>query len=111
MSNCIFCQIIEKKIPAKIEYQDEAVLVFHDINPKAPVHLLIIPKEHISNINNFEAKKSPMAAKLLLTAKKMAQKMKIDQSGYRLIINNGADAGQEVDHLHIHLLGGKKLKF
>ena len=111
MNDCLFCKIIAEKIPSKIEYQDEEVIVFHDINPKAPVHLLIVPKEHIKNLNDFSKKEKNLGDKLLLTAKKMAEKMKLKQSGYRIIINNGQDAGQEVNHLHLHLLGGKKLKF
>jgi histidine triad (HIT) family protein len=111
MNNCLFCKIIAKKIPAKIEYEDKDIIVFDDINAKAPVHLLIVPKKHLVNINNFSESDKDLAGKIFLIAKKMAKKFDIFNSGYRLIINNGLNAGQEVNHLHIHLLGGKKLKF
>ncbi|MDZ7798638.1 MAG: histidine triad nucleotide-binding protein [Patescibacteria group bacterium] len=111
MNDCLFCKIIAGEMPSKIEYQDEEVIVFHDINPKAPVHLLILPKEHLKNINDFSEKEGSLGDKLFLTAKKMAKKMNVDKSGYRLVINNGLDAGQEINHLHIHLLGGKRQEF
>ncbi len=109
MSECIFCKIANKIAPAKIVYEDEKVIAFPDINPKAPIHILIIPKKHIPSVNHLEGKDSELIGKLFLVAQKLAKKYEIDKSGYRLIFNVGKDAGQTVDHLHLHLIGGKRL--
>ena len=108
MKDCIFCKIIEKKIPADIVFEDERVVVFKDIKPKAPIHLLIVPKKHIISVNEIEEKDKEIMGELLLVAKKMAEENKIKDFGYKLAINVGEGAGQEVSHLHIHLLGGWK---
>ena len=108
---CIFCDIANKKSPAKILYEDDEILAFPDINPSAPVHILIIPKKHIKSANELEAENQVLLGKMILTAKKLAKENKIDQSGYRLVINTGKDGGQIIEHLHLHLLGGKKLGF
>jgi len=108
---CIFCDIINKKSPAKILYEDDEIIAFPDINPSAPVHILIIPKKHIKSANELEAENQVLLGKMILTAKKLAKENKIDQSGYRLVINTGKDGGQIIEHLHLHLLGGKKLGF
>lgn len=108
---CIFCDIINKKSPANILYEDDEMIAFPDINPSAPVHILIIPKKHIKSANELEAKDQALLGKMILTAKKLAKENKIDQSGYRLVINTGKDSGQIIEHLHLHLLGGKKLGF
>jgi histidine triad (HIT) family protein len=108
MKDCIFCKIIEKKIPADIVFEDERVIVFKDIKPKAPIHLLIVPKKHIISVNEIEEKDKEIMGELLLVAKKMGRENKIKDFGYKLTINVGEGAGQEVPHLHIHLLGGWK---
>ena len=102
-SNCLFCKIIDKQIPAKIEYEDDQVMVFHDINPKAPVHLLIIPKKHIPTMMDVE----PSDLSLMSNIHEVAQKMyhKHELQGMRLINNCGKKGGQEVFHLHYHLWG------
>ncbi len=108
MTECIFCKIIEKKIPADIVFEDEKIIVFKDIKPKAPVHLLILPKEHIVSVNEVEEKDKDILGNLLLVAKEIAKEVGVNGLGYKLAINVGEGAGQEVPHLHIHLLGGWK---
>ena len=109
--SCIFCKIVKKEIPSEICYQDEKILAFKDIAPKAPVHLLIIPKKHILSVDHLGKRDRELIGELFLVAKKLARKFKVDKTGYRLIFNVGKDAGQTIDHLHLHLLGGKKLPF
>ncbi len=108
---CLFCKIANKEIPSEIISEDEDFVVFKDINPKAPIHLLIIPKTHIGAINTLETKDREIVSGLIMKAKEVADKMGIAESGYRLIFNIGKDAGMEVDHLHLHILAGKTLKF
>uniref|UniRef100_A0A7V3J9H1 Histidine triad nucleotide-binding protein n=1 Tax=candidate division CPR3 bacterium TaxID=2268181 RepID=A0A7V3J9H1_UNCC3 len=105
-NKCVFCQIAKKAMPAKIEYEDEEIIAFWDINPSAPVHLLIIPKEHIASINDARPENQQLLGKMLLVAKRLAKQKKIEQNGYRLVINTGPWAGQIIHHLHLHLLGG-----
>lgn len=105
--DCIFCKIVKKEIPAKIRYEDDEVNAFDDINPKAPVHILIIPKAHINAISVMADKDVDIVSKLVNAARKIAQNNKIDS--FRLVFNSGRDAGMEIDHLHLHLLGGTKL--
>jgi histidine triad (HIT) family protein len=107
MDDCIFCKIIAGEIPAQTVYETDKVLVIRDINPKAPVHDLIIPKTHILDLNDLDDKE--MAAELLTVVKVVAKKEGIDQGGHRLIVNTGKNGGQLVPHLHFHLLGGKNL--
>jgi len=107
--SCIFCKIINQEKPADIIYQDEEVLAFKDIDPKAPVHILIIPKKHIPAINHIESHDKELVGKLFLAAKKIAKDQAVAETGYRLLFNVGRDAGQTVDHLHLHLIAGKKL--
>ncbi|MDD6178177.1 MAG: histidine triad nucleotide-binding protein [Succinivibrionaceae bacterium] len=110
MSNeTIFSKIIRREIPADIRYQDDDVTVFADISPKAKVHLLIVPNKVIPTVNDIEEADAALIGKLVLTAKKMAKELGIAENGYRLIINCNKDGGQEVPHLHMHLLGGQKL--
>jgi len=111
MADCLFCKIIEKKIPAKIAYEDDKVLAFHDIGPQAPVHVLIIPKEHIPAVDSLTEKHQELVGHIHLIAQKLARELKISKTGYRLVINNGQDAGQAVAHLHLHLLGGRKMQW
>jgi histidine triad (HIT) family protein len=111
MAECIFCKIGKKEIPAKIAADSSKVLAFHDINPQAPVHVLIIPKEHISSVLEIKKAHSEIIAEMILTAQKVAQSEGIDQSGFRLVFNSGPDAGQAVDHLHMHMLGKRRLSW
>lgn len=108
---CVFCDIVEGKIPAQKVYEDENYLAFRDINPKAPVHILIIPKKHIEYLSDIDDLKKGTVADMAVIANKIAKKLGIDKSGYRIVINNGPDSGQEVFHLHMHLLGGKRMSF
>ena len=109
MENCIFCKIIKKEIPSAIVYEDDVVIGFKDINPVAPVHILIVPKTHLSSVNEINEKNADIIAKIHLAAQKIAKEMNIHEKGYRLINNCGPDAGQTVFHLHYHLIGGKNL--
>jgi histidine triad (HIT) family protein len=104
---CIFCKILNKELPADIIYEDEKILAFKDIHPKAPIHILIIPKDHIISVDHLKEENKELIGELVLVAKKIAE-MKGLSTGYKLTINVGKDGGQEVDHLHLHLLGGKK---
>ncbi len=109
MKDCLFCKFANKEIPADIIYEDDDFFAFKDINPKAPLHLLIIPKKHIPSINYLELGDKELIGRLFLTAQKIARGQGVFDKGYRLIINVGEDAGQTVDHLHLHLLAGKTL--
>jgi len=107
--DCLFCKIIKKEIPADIVFEDDSVIVFKDINPKAKIHHLIVPKKHIANFNELSAMDAQDLIKIMYTAKRIAGEEGIDKSGYRLIFNINDDGGQEVQHLHLHLIGGQKL--
>jgi histidine triad (HIT) family protein len=105
---CLFCKIVKKEIPSNIILEDENFLAFHDINPKAPLHILAIPKIHVNSFNDVSAK---MMSDMTIFIQKIAQEVKIEKSGYRVITNIGENGGQEVKHLHFHILGGAKLKW
>lgn len=109
MVDCLFCKIIKKEIPADIVYEDKKVLAFKDIAPQAPVHILVIPKEHAKNI--YELKDFSLLPALFETIREVASQKGIDQTGFRVVLNNGREAGQAVDHLHFHLLGGRPLSW
>ena len=111
MRDCIFCKIARKEIPAKIAYEDTGVVAFEDLNPKAPVHILIIPKKHIERISDIEDADAALIGNMALAAKKIAKEKNIESSGYRLVANCNKDAGQEVFHIHMHLLGGRKFSW
>jgi histidine triad (HIT) family protein len=102
---CIFCHIVAHELPAEILYEDEDLVVFKDINPSAPVHLLIVPKKHVDSINGLDEGSVGIVGKMVLVAQRMAEAQKI-QFGYRLLINTGREAGQVIYHLHMHLMGG-----
>ena len=104
--DCIFCKIVNKEIPTDLLYEDDQLIVFKDINPLAPVHLLLVPKKHIRSINDLEDADKPVVVDLIMAAKEMAAKMSVDKSGYRLFFNVEKGGGQEVFHLHLHLIGG-----
>ena len=108
---CVFCKIVNKEIPADIVYEDEKYMAFKDINPKAPIHILIIPKEHIEKLADIDDTNKGIIGDMAVVANKVAKQLGIDKTGYRIVINNGPDAGQEVYHIHMHLLGGKKMAF
>ncbi len=105
MSDCIFCRINRGEIPADVVYEDEHCLAFRDIQPKSPIHLLLIPRKHVENLDDFSADDSELAAHMMLTIPRIARQQGL-QSGYRVITNNGAGGGQEVYHLHFHIMGG-----
>lgn len=107
--DCIFCKIAQGSIPAKIIYQDDHVLAFDDLHPQAPQHKLIIPRRHISTMNDIEPKDAELLGKILLAAKSLAKELNIDEEGYRLVFNCNAGAGQAVFHIHCHLLGGRAM--
>jgi histidine triad (HIT) family protein len=102
--SCIFCSIIKKEIPTEFIYEDDKVVAFKDIKPSAPIHYLIVPKEHIQSIAHLEGNHRDILAALIYTAKNLASKLKL--KGYKLVFNVGREGGQLVDHLHLHLLGG-----
>jgi len=107
MSDCLFCRIVEGQIPSDKVYEDEELLVFKDIAPKAEVHLLVIPKIHIDGLNNLLPEDQQLMGKIMLLLPKLAEQQGLD-TGFRTIINTGKGGGQEVFHLHVHLLGGSK---
>lgn len=107
MPDCIFCKIAEGKIPADKVYEDDEVLAFEDVNPVAPVHILIIPKKHIPTLNDTTAADEPLMGKLLTCAKNIAEQKKLSRTGYRVVTNVMSGAGQSVFHIHVHLLGGR----
>jgi histidine triad (HIT) family protein len=109
MLGCLFCQIAAHEKPAKLIYEDEQCVAFQDIRPKAPVHVLVIPRKHISSLNGSEPADEPLLGHLLAVAARVAKEKGIDGSGYRTIVNTNAEAGQTVFHLHVHVMGGRRL--
>ena len=108
-SDCLFCRIVRHEIPATIVHEDEQTLAFRDIDPKAPTHVLVIPKTHVASLN--DASDAAMLGRLLLVARDLAKAEGIETSGYRTVINTGDEAGQTVHHVHVHLLGGRPMKW
>jgi histidine triad (HIT) family protein len=108
--DCTFCKIIAGEIPSTKVYADEHITAFNDINPVAPVHILIVPNKHIEDNNHFFLKDEPVAGKMFTVVRQLAQEKGIAESGYRLILNTGPDGRQEVPHLHLHLIGGQRMK-
>ncbi|MBU3965519.1 histidine triad nucleotide-binding protein [Patescibacteria group bacterium] len=107
--NCVFCKIAKKEIAAEILYEDSDISAFKDAHPLAPVHILIIPKRHIESVNNWTRSDVQLAGKMIIVAKEIAEKAGIKDSGYKLLFRVGRDGGQEVGHIHLHLLGGARL--
>ena len=107
--DCLFCRIVRQEIPATIMWEDAHALAFRDIEPRAPVHILVIPKRHFASLN--DATDAMLLGRMLLAAREIAEGEGIAQSGYRVVINTGADAGQSVAHLHVHLMGGRTMKW
>ena len=108
-SDCLFCRIVRHEIPATILREDEHTLAFRDIDPKAPTHVLVIPKTHVASLNDVDD--AATVGRLLLAAREIADAEGISTSGYRTVINTGADAGQTVHHVHVHLLGGRHMSW
>jgi len=110
-NECIFCKIAAGELPADIYYEDDEVLAFRDVHPVAPTHLLIIPRRHIATANEFSEDDSTLIGKLSITAARIARELRVDQSGYRLVMNCNRDAGQTVFHIHLHLLAGRRFSW
>ena len=109
MGDCIFCKIINKEIPANVVYEDNEIIAFKDINPVAPIHILVVPKKHIKEITDLTEEDENVIGRIYTVINKIAKDNNIDEKGFRVIINCGEDGGQVVKHIHFHLLGGKKL--
>jgi len=111
MENCIFCKIIQKEIPTGFIYEDDRMVAFKDINPQAPIHILLIPKEHYASLNDVPEDKKDILSHLLLKARQIALEQGISERGYRIVLNTARDSGQEVLHIHFHLLGGRRMNW
>jgi histidine triad (HIT) family protein len=106
---CIFCRIIAGEIPAEFVYRDEEIVAFRDVNPVAPTHILVLPREHIQSVQDLRPEHEGLAGRMILRAKALAEEEGVATTGYRLVVNSGADGGQIVPHLHLHLIGGRRL--
>ncbi|MFH1784284.1 MAG: histidine triad nucleotide-binding protein [bacterium] len=111
MGDCLFCNIVDKQIPAQLVFEDDKVIAFRDIKPQAPTHILIIPRKHIPTLSDLAQEDAQVMGHMLMVAKELAGKEGIDEKGFRVVINCNADAGQEVFHIHVHLLGGRLFKW
>jgi len=111
MTDCLFCKMVTREIKADIVFEDNDVLAFRDINPQAPLHVLIVPKQHISTLNDLQDADDALVGKLYLAAKKIAAENGVSDEGYRTVINCNEAAGQTVFHIHLHLLGGRQLSW
>jgi len=111
MNDCIFCRIIAGQAPAEILYADERAVAFRDIHPVAPAHILIVPVQHIASVDDLEPGDEALVGHLFSIARLLARQQGIAEGGYRLIVNTGRDAGQAVFHLHLHLIGGQRMRF
>jgi histidine triad (HIT) family protein len=109
MNNCIFCKIIAGEIPSKKLYEDDEMLAFHDINPMAPVHFLVIPKKHINSLMELDMADTALLGRILYKAQELAKQQGCEEKGGRFVINTKSDGGQTVDHIHVHFLGGRAL--
>ncbi len=109
MNECVFCNIANKSLSSEILFENDRVLVIRDILPKAPVHLLILPKEHIVSISHLKDEQAPLLGEMIVIARQMGEKFGVSETGYKLMFNVGRDGGQVIPHLHLHLLGGKNM--
>ncbi len=109
MSDCLFCKMVSGEIKTDVVYEDEHVLAFRDINPQGPVHVLVIPKEHIATLNELEEEHAELMGRMFLTAKKIAEMENMAENGYRTVINCNRHGGQEVYHIHLHVIGGRQM--
>lgn len=110
-SDCLFCRIVAKEIPARIAYEDPEVVAFYDVAPQAPVHLLLVPRRHLARVSDLQAADAPLMSHLVMTANQLARTLGVAEAGYRLVMNCNAQAGQSVYHLHLHLLGGRPMRW
>ena len=108
---CLFCRILAGEIPAKLVHEDEETVAFRDIDPQAPTHVLVIPRRHIPSVNALDPADAQLVGRLFLAAREIARNEGIADGGYRLVMNTGPDAGQSVDHIHLHVIGGRRLKW
>ncbi|HUP45402.1 MAG TPA: histidine triad nucleotide-binding protein [Thermoanaerobaculia bacterium] len=108
---CLFCRIVAGEIPAKKAYEDDAVVAFHDINPQAPVHILVIPRRHIASLDDLTEADANTVGTVVVRAANIARTMQLEQDGYRLVVNMGEGAGQTVFHIHFHILGGRRFSW
>jgi histidine triad (HIT) family protein len=108
-SDCLFCKIVAKQIPSKTVLENDHAYAFHDIHPGAPTHVLVVPKKHITGIHEATPQDATMLGQVMLAAREVAAQLGLHEKGYRLVVNSGADAGQSVFHLHVHVLAGRKL--
>jgi len=111
MESCVFCKIVANQLPHHRIYQDELLTAFEDRSPIAPIHILIVPNQHLESLNEANIEHKTLLGHMLITAQQLAKQLQLANAGYRLVINTGPDAGQSVYHLHLHLLGGRKLSF
>lgn len=111
MSECLFCRIVQRALPADIVAEDDHVLAFHDVNPQAPTHVLIVPKTHIPAVSDLTEANGPVMTRAVLMANRLATQLGLADHGYRLVVNCGEQAGQSVRHLHVHLLGGRAMRW
>jgi len=109
--DCLFCRIVDGDIPADVIYQSDVAIAFRDINPQAPTHVLIIPRRHVSTINDLNAGDEELVGNLVLAAKEIARQEGLAENGYRVVMNCGEEAGQSVFHMHLHLLGGRLMNW
>jgi histidine triad (HIT) family protein len=109
--DCVFCRIVRKELPAKVLFEDERILAFEDIRPKAPVHVLVIPKAHFASLNEAPEGAEALLGEMLLRARALAREKGVGESGYRIVLNTAGDSGQEVLHIHFHVLGGRRLSW
>lgn len=111
MSECLFCKIVERRIPSTLVHEDEQVIAFRDINPQAPAHLLIVPKRHIGTLNDLQSGDADLLGHMVLTAQRLALQEGVAESGFRLAMNCNREGGQTVYHIHLHLLGGRAMQW
>ncbi|MEW6718441.1 MAG: histidine triad nucleotide-binding protein [Chloroflexota bacterium] len=111
MKDCLFCKIVAGETPSETVYSDDQVTAFRDISPVAPTHILVVPNQHIESVNALESEHEGLVGHMFVVARKLAEQENIDKSGYRLIINTGSDAGQVIFHLHLHIIGGQRMRY
>jgi histidine triad (HIT) family protein len=110
-ADCLFCRIARRELPAKILFENESILAFEDIRPKAPVHVLVIPKDHFASLNDAPEGAAALLGEILLRARAIAREKGIGETGYRIVLNTARDSGQEVFHIHFHVLGGRPMRW
>ena len=111
MSDCLFCKIVKKEIPSTLVYEDDDMLAFNDIRPKAPTHILLIPKMHVEKLSDLRPANAELISRMILKISQIAEAAGIKENGFRVVVNNGKNSGQEVYHLHFHILGGKPMSW